>query len=255
MKKGSLIVVGTGIHLNHLTAEARDYIEEADKVFYLVVDPITATWILRLSPEAESLQTCYLQGKDRRISYDEMTERIMAAVRGGLRVCAIFYGHPGVLVTSSHQALKQARKEGFAARMCPAVSTEDCLFADLNVDPGKGCQTFEATDFLLHSRIFDPTCSLILYQIGIIGDPTCNPDKAEHPGLTILVDHLLKFYEPTQPIVLYEASQSPRGAPIINQCTLATIDPSLLKVTTTMYVYPLPTRPADPQMREKLGLT
>lgn len=254
MKKGSLYLVGTGIHLNHMTVEARDYIEDAEKVFYLVADPITATWILRMNSDAESLQTCYSPGKDRRLSYREMTEHIMAAVRNGLKVCAVFYGHPAVLVTASHRALKQAREEGFAARICPAISAEDCLFADLDIEPGRGCQTFEATDFLLHSRIFDPTCSLILYQIGIIGDLTCNPDKTEHPGLAVLVEQLLRTYEPSHPVVLYEASQSPTGTPIINHCTLATIDPATVKLITTLYVYPLPSREADPVMLEKLGI-
>src|SRR2546429_6584747 len=45
---------------------------------------------------------------------------------------------------------RQAREEGFEAEMLPAVSAEDCLFADLGVDPGdEGCQSFEATSFLL----------------------------------------------------------------------------------------------------------
>jgi hypothetical protein len=34
--------------------------------------------------------------------------------------------------------------------MLPAVSAEDCLFADLGVDPGAaGCQSHEAADFLI----------------------------------------------------------------------------------------------------------
>lgn len=254
MKKGSLVVVGTGIHLNHLTLETKELIEESEKVFFLVADPITATWILRANRSAESLQDCYAPGKNRRITYAEMTERIMRAVRDGQRVCAIFYGHPAVLVTASHKALKQAREEGFDARMLPAISAEDCLYSDLSVEPGKGCQTFEATDFLIRSRVFDPTCSLILFQIGIIGELTCNPDKSDHPGLTILVNHLLKFYPPEQRVVLYEAAQLPTGTAKMIECTLGSIDHSQVQLITTLYVSPLPMREADESMMRKLGM-
>jgi hypothetical protein len=37
--------------------------------------------------------------------------------------------------------------DGFDAVMLPGISAEDCLFADLGIDPGMiGCQSFEATD-------------------------------------------------------------------------------------------------------------
>ena len=44
------------------------------------------------------------------------------------------------------------------SRVCPA---EDYMFADLAVDPSRcGCQSFEASDFLICGRIFDPTAVL-----------------------------------------------------------------------------------------------
>ncbi len=248
MRKGSLCVVGTGIHLNHLTIESKDQIEDADKVFFLAADPTTATWIMRANSSAESLQDCYSPGMDRLTSYRQMATRIIHSVQSGLRVCAVFYGHPGFLVTPAHKALKQATEEGFECRMLPAVSALDCLFADLGVEPGSGCQIFEATDFLVRSRIFDPTCSLVLFQIGIIGDPTCNPGKSEHPGLKVLVDYLLRFYEPSHPVVLYEAAQMPTGKPSIIHCQLADVVTSLHNLIATLYVYPAPQRDKNEEM-------
>lgn len=253
MKKGTLRIVGSGIHLNHLTIETREEIEEAEKLFFLVADPITTTWILKTNPKAESLQDCYAPGKDRLMSYREMSERIMQSVRSGLRVCAIFYGHPGVFVTASHLAIRHARDEGYSARMLPAISAEDCLFADLNVEPGNGCQIFEATDFLTRSRIFDPTCSLVLFQIGIIGELTCKPDKSDHPGLVVLIEHLLKFYPPSHQVVLYEAAQFPTASPSIIRCNLSKIDPANVKLITTLYIHPLAQRPKDQDMMKRLG--
>ncbi len=248
MRKGSLCVVGTGIHLNHLTLETKDLIEEADKVFFLVADPITATWIMRVNSNAESLQDCYKSGTDRLISYRQMVTRIMSSVQSGLRVCAVFYGHPGFLVTPTHKALQLAKEKGFECRMLPAVSALDCLFADLGVEPGSGCQMFEATDFLVRSRIFDPTCSLVLFQIGFIGDPTCNPNKSEHPGLKVLVDYLCRFYEPSHPVILYEGAQTPNGRPSIIHCQLAKVATSLQSMIATLYVYPAAQRDKNEEM-------
>jgi precorrin-2 methylase len=59
----------------------------------------------------------------------------MTAVREGLNVCAAFYGHPGVFVYASHQSIRLARAEGFEAQMLPGISAEDCVFADLGIDP------------------------------------------------------------------------------------------------------------------------
>ena len=86
-------------------------------------------------------------------------------------MCAVFYGHPGVFVNPSHRAVAQARAEGFRAAMLPGVSAEDCLFADLGLDPGAhGCQSYEATDFVIRRRSCYPSALLILWQVGALGE-------------------------------------------------------------------------------------
>lgn len=171
MNAASLTVVGTGIRLSQMSMESRVAIESAGKVLYNVADAVTELGIKKLNPTAESLQPFYGPQKHRLLSYLEMVERILSFVREGLEVCAAFYGHPGVFVYPSHEAVRRAREEGFTARMLPAVSSEDCLFADLGVDPAEsGCQSFEATDFLIRRRKFDPHSPLILWQIGCIGN-------------------------------------------------------------------------------------
>ncbi len=242
MKKGSLCVVGTGIHHNQISFDTQDEIEDADQVFYLVADPVTARWIVKTNSNSESLHDCYAPGKDRAVSYEEMAERIMRSVQSGLRVCAAFYGHPGLFVKASHEVIRRAKEGGFAARMLPAISAADCLFADLGIG-GRGCQIFEATDFLVQSRIFDPTSALVLFQVGIIGDFTFNASKSVHPGLKLLIDYLLQFYEESHPVVLYEAAPLPRGNPVIIRSCLAEIDPSHLTLATSLYVVPKAQRP------------
>src|SRR5690349_7216728 len=107
---GSLVIVGAGITLGaHVTAETIIEIESADIVFYLVTEPASEEWIRRLNPSANSLEGLYATGKLRIQTYLEMTELILEAVRSGRRVCAAFYGHPGVFVNAAHSAIAAAR--------------------------------------------------------------------------------------------------------------------------------------------------
>jgi hypothetical protein len=99
-------------------------------------------YVSQLNPASQSLFGLYSSGKDRMTSYREMVERMLNPAREGKSVCGVFYGHPGVFVFPSHEAIWQARQEGVPAKMLPAVSAEDCLFADLGFGPAiPGCQS------------------------------------------------------------------------------------------------------------------
>ena len=172
LKEGSLTVVGVGIRAPaQTTLEARGRIERAEKVYALVSNAVTEYWLRGLNENVESLADCYAVGKDRRETYQEMSARMVDAVRAGLRVCAVSYGHPGVFANPFHAAVRQLRIEGFDAEMLAAVSAEDCLIADLGVDPAAGgCRSYEATDFLIYRRPLDPATALILWQVGALGE-------------------------------------------------------------------------------------
>ena len=74
-----------------------------------------------------------------------MADTILNEVRAGKTVCAALYGHPGIFACVGHIAITDARAEGFSAEMLPGISTEDCLVADLGIDPGTtGMQSMEA---------------------------------------------------------------------------------------------------------------
>jgi uncharacterized protein YabN with tetrapyrrole methylase and pyrophosphatase domain len=96
---------------------------------------------------------------------------MLRSVRAGLKVIGVFYGHPGVFVTPSHRAIAIARNEGYSAQMLPGISAEDCLFADLLIDPSNpGTQTLEATDMLIRERPLQTSGHVIIYQVGCIGN-------------------------------------------------------------------------------------
>jgi uncharacterized protein YabN with tetrapyrrole methylase and pyrophosphatase domain len=250
-RRGSLVVVGTGIKLiAHTTAEALGCMQRAEKLFYLVTDPAIEAWVRRLNPSATTLYDCYVDGKPREKSYEQMTGRILSAVRSGLNVCVAFYGHPGVFADTPHRSIRRARREGFPARMLPGVSAEDCLFADLGVDPGvNGCQSFEATDFLASRRRFDPTSSLILWQVGVLGEPSVRDDMTCRPErLRVLIDALRRHYSVRHPVVLYEAAQFSVCNPVIKRVPLFKLLKQTILPMTTLYLPPRPSRAEDPRI-------
>jgi hypothetical protein len=254
MPSGSLTVVGTGIRLDHMTMEARAFIENAQKVLYLVPDPVTSSWIREVSPGAESLHDCYGQNKRRLASYLEMVERILSYLRTGVDLCVAFYGHPGIFVYPSHEAIRRARREGFRARMVPGISALDCLFADLGVDPGTaGCQSFEATDFLVYNRKFDTSSSLILWQIGVTGDLGCKLE-CNVGALSVLSRVLQRLYGPTHETFVYEAAQYPTCDPLIQRVLLKDLPRARVSQVSTLYVPPKRTVYPDCKMLDRLGI-
>jgi hypothetical protein len=240
--------------MGQMTIEAQAHIQQAEKVLFLVSDPIMADWIKDINPSAESLYPCYRLDEHRMIAYEAMTERILCEVRKGLRVCVAFYGHPGVFVYPSHEAMKQARLEGYGAKMLPGISAEDCLFADLGIDPATtGCQSFEATDFLIYKRKFDTGCALILWQIGCIGDPTFSLKPDSTRGLRVLTDYLCQFYDAGHPAIIYEAAAYPIFDPVIENVPLSKLPEAQISPIATLYIAPQTQAPLDDEMLERLG--
>lgn len=253
---GSLIVVGTGIHLvGDLTLAAKAWIEQADKVLFAVADPATARWLHTLNATAAALPYNTTHQR-RRETYQEMVECILAEVRQGLKVCTIFYGHPGVLADPAHEAIRQARREGFSVQMLPGISAQDCLFADLGVDPGRnGCQSFEATDFLIRRRKFDPSSALILWQIALIGNLGFPPERGPEDGLTILAEVLARCYRPDYEAIVYEAAVYPVCEPVIQRVPLSRLPEVQVTEVSTLYIPPKAPAPLDSEMMARLGMS
>jgi hypothetical protein len=253
---GLLVVVGTGIKaIGHLTHDARAWIASADEVHYVAADPITEGAIRQLSPSAQSLSRFYSIGRARHDTYEAMTQSLLAGVRAGRTVCAAFYGHPGVFVYPSHDAIRRARAEGLRAIMEPGVSAEDCLFADLGLDPAiVGCAQYEATDLLVYRRQPDPSAALIVWQIGAVGDLAWNPGRTNADNVRVLAGELAKTYGADHQVVVYEAAQLPTCAPMMLHVALADLHLAPLSTASTLFVPPRERRAPDAEMIARLGL-
>lgn len=257
MKKATLTILGCGIKfLSHLTIEAKAYIEKADKVFYLVNDPAMKQWIQKAARESESLDPLYTKYPLRIKCYEAITEHLMNNLRNTeLHLCSVFYGHPSVFSQPGLNTALKAKEEGFEVKVLPGVSAEDCLFADLLIDPGMyGCQSFEATDFLINRRKFDPHSHLILWQIDIIGVLNNPQVHDNHHGATVLVNHLKQYYNPSHEIVLYEAAQYPFFEPKIQRVKLINLPNAIFSRISTLYIPPVNQVRSDEEMLRVLNI-
>jgi hypothetical protein len=236
---GSLTVVGTGIRaMTQLTVEAIAAIASAEVVVHVVGEPTQEEALSTINPAAESLTHHYADGLERSATYEAMVQQILAAAMAGKRTVAAFYGHPGVFTYPSHEAVRRARAAGIPARMLPAVSAEDCMWADLGVDPGDGCQAYEATDFLYFNRRVDPMAHLLLWQVGGIGNMTGSAGYDEG-AFVPLIAKLLKTFPPGHRVTLYEAPFTAGGPFRGESMPLAQLAGWQFTPATTLYIPPL----------------
>lgn len=204
---GSLVCVGTGMTLGaHISPIAKSHIEQAEVVFSLMANGFAEKWLEGMNTDVRSLQSYYQEGKNRNITYNEMVEAILAEVRNGKKVVAAFYGHPGVFACISHRAIKKAELENLPASMEPGISAEDCLYADLGIDPGKtGCSHYETSQFMFYKRNVDTSAHLILWQVALAGDKSLAKFSTGSAYRQVLVDLLLEDYPSDHQVILYQA--------------------------------------------------
>jgi precorrin-3B methylase len=239
---GKLICVGTGMRMaGQVTPLALSYIESADVVIAAVPNIFTRQWLQEISKQYICLlgyySDCDVEGKDRRDTYRRMADTILSEVRAGKTVCAAFYGHPGIFACISHMAIKDARAEGLSAEMLPGISAEDCLVADLGIDPGaSGMQSMETTQFMIYQRRIDPGALLILWQPGLAGELSLKRFDTTPAKLQVLVDKLARDYPLDHPVILYEAATHPLEQTRMDTVLLKDLPQALLRQVTTLVI-------------------
>ena len=252
---GSLVCVGVGMTLgSHLAPLARSYIEKSDVVFAVMSDGIVEKWLSEMHPDVRSLQPLYREGKSRAQTYREMVDAMLTEVRAGKRVCGAFYGHPGVFAWAPHKAIEVARREGFRAHMEPGISAEDCLYADLGIDPGKyGCQHYEASQLLFYKRQLDPSAYLVLWQVGVVGDQSLARFATGASYRRVLVDELVaQGYPRNHEIIVYRASTLPVGSMRKDRLLLATVPEADISLEDTLVVPPCMALQPNARIRTQL---
>lgn len=253
---GSIACVGLGMTLgSHITPLARSHIEQADVVFAGLSDGIVEQWLQRMHKDVRSLQPYYAEGKPRSETYRQWVDLMMIEVRSGKKVCGVFYGHPGVFAWSPHKVIEVARSEGYAAHMEPGISAEDCLYADLGIDPGSyGCQHFEVNQFVFFKRHIDPTAYLILWQVAMIGIRTISDAAAPSAYRQLLIDRLSQDYPLDHVVIIYRAPTLPIERPRIRKLPLSAIPTASMSAEETVIIPPVKDLLRDEEAFKKMEI-
>ncbi|MFZ0871562.1 MAG: SAM-dependent methyltransferase [Rhodanobacter sp.] len=252
---GSLVCVGVGMTLgSHISPLARSHIEQSDVVFALLSDGVVELWLSEMHPDVRSLQPFYQEGKSRMQTYRQMVEAILTEVRAGKKVCGVFYGHPGVFAWVPHKAIKVAQSEGYGAHMEPGISAEDCLYADLGIDPGTyGCQHFEASQLMLYRRRLDPTAYLMLWQVGVAGDQSLARFSTGAAYRQVLVDVLACDYPLQHEVIIYRTATLPIQQTRIDRVALGDLPLADVGMADTVVVPPARAMEPNPEIRARLA--
>jgi uroporphyrin-III C-methyltransferase len=243
------VIVGAGILTPaHLTQETIGKISSADIVYTLVPDPLGLSTIKKLNSKIADLADYYFDpksednGKNRLEAYDVMVDVVLSSVRKNLKVVCVFYGHPGIFVYPAHKMIAEARADYFMATMLPAISAEDCLYSDLGIDPGySGCVSFEASQYLFFNHPSNPYATMILWQIGVVGDEYLNRLVPAEHGLEMLRERLLQNYPPEHRVILYEASTLPIMQHRCEEITISELPSAKVSTITTLVIPPAKT--------------
>lgn len=239
---------------SHLTPLCRSYIEQSDVVFAGLSDGIIELWLAKMHADVRSLQSFYREGKPRRDTYREMVEAMLGEVRAGRKVCGAFYGHPGVFAWPPHKAIEIARREGYAAHMEPGVSAEDCLYADLGIDPGTvGCQHYEASQLMFYRRRIDTSAYLVLWQVGVAGDRSTARFATGSAYRQVLVDVLARDYDLDHEVIVYRVATLPIHQPRIERITLGQLPHTDLDMHVTLVIPPARELQPDLEIRARLA--
>jgi hypothetical protein len=139
--------------------------------------------------------------------------------------------------------------------MEPGVSAEDCLYADLGIDPGRfGCQHYEASQLMLYRRRIDTSAYLVLWQVGVAGDQSLARFSTGAAYRQVLVDVLARDYELEHEVILYEAVTLPMHQPRIERLRLQDMPAASVNTHVTLVIPPATGLQADPTVRQRLAV-
>lgn len=253
--RNTLVVVGSGIKsISHLSIEAIAHISQSEKILYSVNEPILKQWIHKHNSNAESLDK-EMTDDLRSIYYKNITDYILKNFQQYSQICVLLYGHPTVFAIPALNAAREAKKLGFIVKVLPAISAEDCLFADLLIDPGScGCQSYEATDFLIHSRPVNIYSHLVLWQVGFIGALSNIYSHNNRLGIKNLSEYLLQFYKKNHQVISYEAAMYPHLESKILNFSLDKLVDIPFSTLSTLYVPPVAHASLNMSMLNELNI-
>lgn len=208
-----VFIVGTGmVGTRQITHEVDRAFEKSETVFLIDhQSDIMSRYLEEFDTTIVNLTEEYEEGKRREETYRQMAERVMdEAEESGEPVTLALYGHPFVFVSPSRWIVTEADERGLEVKKLPGISSMDCLYADIALDPGEsGLQMFEATDLLVHEHDLNQHVPAMIWQIGVV-ETIRHTEAASKPGrFSRIRNYLQQFYPDNHEVALLQTATYP----------------------------------------------
>ena len=198
-------ILGTGmVSARQLTREAEQALDRVGDVYLLHPLPEVRALVRDRCDSVVDLTDEYERGSERSDSYEAMARRVLdRAADADDPIAFAVYGHPTAGVTPTELIRKRATDRDMRVEIVPGISSLDCLYAELGIDPfARGMQVFEATDLLLYDIDLDPETPAFVVQVGLTGTRLYDDRDSLPERFTPLKRHLLQFYPPDHTVSL-----------------------------------------------------
>jgi siroheme synthase len=203
-----IVIVGSGIKVpDQLTLEAVEVLRRASEIWTNVAESEHGRLAEIVGHRPNSLWPFYQAGRQRLANYEAVTEHLIERANAVREVAYLTQGHPLVLDRVATNVLRRGRQSGLPVTVLPGLSSIDTLIADLEYEPARGLQVFDATNFVRRQMKADGHAGLLLLQPGVFGVevPRLTAD-APPPQLRTLRDALCQIYPEDHPAILIRSA-------------------------------------------------
>lgn len=252
-----IYIVGLGIvHPHQVTREVEAAICRSNEVLFVECSEALEAYLKEISPKTTDLhKAAYREGGDRLRAYDIMSAMVIDAAMDHPPVTFALYGHPLIFAYPPFQIMQVAPALGLRVKVLPGVSSLDCLFIDLKLDPAQqGLQMYEATDLLLRQRPLQPDVPALIWQIGAVETRFYSETSSKPERFTRTKEYLLRFYPPDHEVIAVYSSSHPllKSTMVVFKIEDIEANAEFLHQGMTLYVPPTHKRPvADVGLKEE----
>lgn len=246
-----IYILGSGmVGYRQMTPETQAALEKSEVVYLVHGQEVVKEYIEReLTENVVSLVKEYEPEEQRTRTYERMAETVLSgAEEADGPVSFLLYGHPMIFVSPAKKILTEAPERGLDVEILPAISSMDCLYTDLELDPAaNGIQMFEATDLLLRKFELNPDVPAMLWQIGSLETMLYSTASSKPERFTRLREYLEQFYPETHTISLVRTATYPITESERLDFELRNFEQMHDKVnaTQTLYIPPVRKRPVQ----------
>lgn len=235
-----LYVLGTGVAFpGHLSIETIEVLEKCSVILTNLPQTHLSQLPADLRAKSRSLWEFYEEGRNRSENYRRVVEEVLRTTESNRPTAWLTPGHPLIFDSVSDALLVQGRAQGWTVCMLPAISCLDTVLSEVEYDPARGLFIFEATSLVRRNVGIPPETAVLLLQPSVFNiDQALNSLDCKGPDLSLLRDHLLRFYGDTHPTAFVRSASRWSGPAQITRCELGKIAnvPFPVLAGTTMFI-------------------